>query len=168
MQCVTEEPNEKKNWRTDTMTTWPTSTWHAPEPESSAGEEGSNKEQTQTESEEDSFHKLESEEEPNVAPETLASSQSQQPQQKAPIIHNQSPKNLPKTLKQDPLDLDNMSKEIWVNLPKEFTGEWNDLTLFLQDVDLYLKLNSEIYNNVNKRIVFTLSFLTNGPAKIWK
>ena len=38
----------------------------------------------------------------------------------------------------------------------------------MQDVDLYLKLNSDIYNNDNKKIVFTLSFLSDGPAKIWK
>ena len=61
-----------------------------------------------------------------------------------------------------------MSKEIQVNLPKEFTGEQNDLMLFLQDIDLCLKLNSKIYNNDDKKIVFMLSFLTDGPAKIWK
>ena len=61
-----------------------------------------------------------------------------------------------------------MSKEIWINLPKEFTGEQNNLNSFLQDVDLYLKLNSEIYSTDNKKIVFTLSFSTDGPAKVWK
>ena len=121
MQSVTIEPNEKTEpKRPDTMTTWLTSTWHAPEPETE--EEGLNKDQAETKSEEDSFHKLESKEEPNITPEILASSQSQQ---KASI----NPDQLPRTPEQDSTKLDDMSKEIWINLPKEFTREKNDLTL---------------------------------------
>ena len=99
MQSVTIEPNK----RTDTMTTRLTSTWSAPKPESLSKEEGLNKEWTKTESEEDLFHKLESEEKLNITPKTLASSWTQQ---KAPINSDQ----LPKTPRQDPMEIDDMSK----------------------------------------------------------
>ena len=39
---------------------------------------------------------------------------------------------------------------------------------FLQDVDLYFIMNSHIYNTDDKKIVFILSFLTDGAAWTWK
>ena len=75
------------------MTTQLTSTWHAPEPESE--EEGLNEDRAETESEDDSFHELESKEELNIVPKILGLSRSQQ---KVPINPDQSPKTQNKTL----------------------------------------------------------------------
>ena len=42
-----------------------------------------------------------------------------------------------KTLKTRPQELDDTAaKETKINLSKEFTGDWNDVSSFLQDVDL--------------------------------
>ena len=60
------------------------------------------------------------------------------------------------------------AKETRINLPKEFTGDRHDVSSFLQDVDLYLIMNSHIYDTDNKKIVFILSFLTDGAAQTWK
>ena len=60
------------------------------------------------------------------------------------------------------------SKEIRINLPKEFSGLQSEAGPFLQDVTLYLTLNQEVYNNDNKKIVFALSFMNSGPAQAWK
>ena len=74
-----------------------------------------------------------------------------------------------KTMKTRPQELDNMAaKETRINLPKEFTGDQNDVSLFLQDVNLYFIMNSHIYNTNDKKIIFILSILTNGAAWIWK
>ena len=42
------------------------------------------------------------------------------------------------------------------------------LNSFLQDCHLYLALNSEIYNEDDKKIIFILSYMTKGTAKAWK
>ena len=55
-------------------------------------------------------------------------------------------------------------KEIRINLPKEFSGLQSEAGPFLQDVTLYLTLNQEVYNNDNKKIIFTLSFMNSSPA----
>ena len=59
-------------------------------------------------------------------------------------------------------------KEIWINNPTEFDGNREQLNLFLQDCHLYLALNSEIYNEDDKNIIFILSYMTKGTAKAWK
>ena len=60
------------------------------------------------------------------------------------------------------------TKETRINLPKEFTGDRAHLNSFLQDVDLYLVMNGHIYDSDDKKIVFILSFLTDGTARVWK
>ena len=60
------------------------------------------------------------------------------------------------------------AKETRINLPKEFTGDQNDVSSFLQDVDLYFIMNSHIYNTNDKKTVFILLFLTDGAAQTWK
>ena len=59
-------------------------------------------------------------------------------------------------------------KEIRINLQKEFSGSQSEAEPFLQDVTLYLTLNQEIYNNDNKKIIFTLFFMNSGLAQAWK
>jgi hypothetical protein len=43
-----------------------------------------------------------------------------------------------------------------------------NLKKFLQDTNLYLYVNSEIYNTDVKKIAFTLSFMNEGDAASWK
>ena len=136
-----------------------TNCWRAPE--SSLEEEGTETKSKKTRTKE-SFHNPEPEpEEPTK--ETLAlSSQSQK--QKLPSSPAQILKA--KTPKTGPQELDDMAaKETRINLPKEFTGDQNDVSSFLQDVDLYF---SHIYDTDNKKIVLILSFLTDGATWTWK
>ena len=129
----------------------------------------SEKEGTKTESEEtgteESFHDLEPEpEEPTVEALALSSwSQKQElPKSPAQILKVE-------TLKTGPQELDDMAaKETRINLPKEFTRDRNDVSSFLQDVELYFIMNSHIYDTDDKKIIFILLFLTNGAAWTWK
>ena len=43
--------------------------------------------------------------------------------------------------------------------PKSFNGKGEDLDNFLQDVVLYLDINDDLYNNDEKKIAYTLSFI---------
>jgi sulfur transfer complex TusBCD TusB component (DsrH family) len=59
-------------------------------------------------------------------------------------------------------------KEIKLNLSKTFTGKRTKLKRFLQDLIVYLSINSEIYENNEKRIAFAISFMTEGNTLAWK
>ena len=59
-------------------------------------------------------------------------------------------------------------KKTKLNLPKNFTGKRTDLRRFLQDTFIFLTINKEHYNNDNKKIVFVMSFMTDGDAALWK
>ena len=52
--------------------------------------------------------------------------------------------------------------------PKQFTGNREDLNGFLLDLNLYLTINREIYDDSFKKIGYALSFMTTGDAKSWK
>ena len=147
----------------DRTTTKPsTSCWWAPD--SSSEEEGTKTKSEEIETEE-SFHNLEPEQE-EPAIEALASlSQSQK--QELPESPAQPLRT--KTLRTRPQELDNMAvKETTINLQEKLTGDQNDVSSFLQDVDLYLIMNSHIYDTNKKKNVFILSFLTDGAARTWK
>ena len=58
--------------------------------------------------------------------------------------------------------------EIKLNQPKPFTGKWEDLKKFLQDMNLYLLVNNKVYDTNIKKIAFTLSFMNKGDAASWK
>jgi hypothetical protein len=68
------------------------------------------------------------------------------------------------------VDTENTKKgqELKLNQPKAFGGKRDELTKFLQDVQLYLAVNDDIYNTDKKKIAFTLSFMSEGDAKSWK
>ena len=68
-----------------------------------------------------------------------------------------------------PLNKDTMkASEIKLNQPKPFTGKREDLKKFLQDMNLYLMVNSNVYNTDIKKIVFALSFMNEGDMALWK
>ena len=50
-------------------------------------------------------------------------------------------------------------KAIKLNLPKDFSGKREDLKKFLQQVNLYMDINANIYHNDMTKIAFILSFM---------
>jgi len=66
------------------------------------------------------------------------------------------------------IDSKNGTKELRINYPSEFDGNRDNLENFLQDCQLYLAINEEVYNTDIKKIIFILSFLKKGTALTWK
>src|SRR6202522_1067473 len=62
----------------------------------------------------------------------------------------------------------NDTKELRINPPTHFTGNQDDLDNFLQDCTLYLTLNRAVYETDEKKIIFMLSYMTEGTACAWK
>src|SRR6202522_59591 len=62
----------------------------------------------------------------------------------------------------------NETKELRINPPTHFTGNRDDLDNFLQDCTLYLTLNRAVYETDEKKIIFMLSYMTEGTARAWK
>ena len=58
--------------------------------------------------------------------------------------------------------------ELKLSPPKPFTGKREEPDDFIQDVYLYLIVNSNTYNTNKKKIGYMLSFMNNGDAKSWK
>ena len=56
------------------------------------------------------------------------------------------------------------SKEVKFNVPKPFSGKRGDLKKFLRTCRMYLQTNSEMYNTDERKVVFVLSFMTEGDA----
>ena len=59
-------------------------------------------------------------------------------------------------------------KEVKIKTPTEFKGEKDKATKFICEVELYLHINKHIYDTNEKKITFTLSFMTDGAAAAWK
>ena len=62
----------------------------------------------------------------------------------------------------------NETKELRINPPTHFTGNRDDLDNFIQDCMLYLTLNRAVYETDEKKIIFMLSYMTEGSARAWK
>ena len=60
------------------------------------------------------------------------------------------------------------TKEIWINNPKTFDRDRSYLNKFIQSCTAYLNLNVEIFNSDKKKILFVLSYMTEGTAEAWK
>ena len=59
-------------------------------------------------------------------------------------------------------------KEIKMNTLTPFAGDRMKLDNFLMEVEMYMKINNEIYNTNTKKIIFTLSYMKEGTAGPWK
>jgi hypothetical protein len=55
-----------------------------------------------------------------------------------------------------------------LNKPDTFNGDREGFKKFLQDVEVYMDVNHETYNNNLRKIAFVLSFMTTGLAATWK
>jgi hypothetical protein len=62
----------------------------------------------------------------------------------------------------------NRTKELNLNNPEVFDGNRDGFKEFLQNVEVYMDVNHETYNNNLRKIVFVLSFMTTGAAATWK
>jgi Domain of unknown function (DUF4939) len=62
----------------------------------------------------------------------------------------------------------NVSKELNLNKPEAFDGNWDSFKEFIQNVEVYMDINHETYNNNLRKIAFVLSFMTTGSAATWK
>lgn len=59
-------------------------------------------------------------------------------------------------------------RELRINLPTPFTGIRSKLPTFLQDCNVYLGINRNIYTDDEKKVAFVLSYMTEGDALTWK
>jgi hypothetical protein len=59
-------------------------------------------------------------------------------------------------------------QELKLNQPKPFDGKRGDLDEFIQDIQLYLTINDDVYDSDKKKIAYALSFMSEGDAKSWK
>ena len=74
-------------------------------------------------------------------------------------------------MRDDPMGDDSKKDDpqvIKLNLPKDFSGKREDLKKFLQQVNLYMDVNTKMYHNDMTKIAFVLSFMDEGDASSWK
>jgi Domain of unknown function (DUF4939) len=62
----------------------------------------------------------------------------------------------------------NGTKELNLNKPEAFSGNRDNFKEFLQNIEVYMDVNHETYNNNLRKIAFILSFMTTGSAATWK
>ena len=62
----------------------------------------------------------------------------------------------------------NGAKELGINKPTPFTGERMKVNLFIQECNIYLTVNRNIYSTEEAKIAFILSYLTDKEALQWK
>ena len=57
--------------------------------------------------------------------------------------------------------------ELRLNMPKVYDGSPTTAKYWLNSVRTYLLINKDIYSTDNKKVGYTLSFMTKGTAKSW-
>jgi Domain of unknown function (DUF4939) len=62
----------------------------------------------------------------------------------------------------------NRSKELNLNKPNTFYGDWEKFRKFLQDIKVYMDVNHKVYNTNLRKIAFVLLLMNAGAADIWK
>ena len=60
------------------------------------------------------------------------------------------------------------AKEARMGVPTPFSGKHGDLKKFLITCKMHLQANWAIYDNDEKKVVFVLSFMTEGDAATWR
>jgi len=59
------------------------------------------------------------------------------------------------------------TRDVKIRLPQDFTGDRTKTNRFIQQVEVYLKVNPDLYDTDEKKIAFASSFMTDGPAATW-
>ncbi|ESK81469.1 hypothetical protein Moror_15796 [Moniliophthora roreri MCA 2997] len=67
-----------------------------------------------------------------------------------------------------PVQMVAVEKEIKAALPRAFTGNRKDAKKFLQEVLLYIALNSKMFPNDRMKKLFLLLYMTDGLGEFWK
>jgi len=67
-----------------------------------------------------------------------------------------------------PITVNATQKEVKMNMPTPFTGDRKKLEEFLIEINMYLTMNEDTYNNDNWQIIFALSCIKDGTAESWK
>jgi hypothetical protein len=62
----------------------------------------------------------------------------------------------------------NGSKELNLNKAEPFDSNRENFKKFLQNVEVYMDVNHETYNNDLRKIAFILPFMATGSAATWK
>jgi Ty3 transposon capsid-like protein len=62
----------------------------------------------------------------------------------------------------------NRTKELNLNKPEAFDRKRDGFKKFLQNVEVYMDVNHETYNNDLRKIAFVLSFMATESAATWK
>ena len=60
------------------------------------------------------------------------------------------------------------AKEARMGVPTPFSGKCGDLKKILMTCKMHLQANRAIYDNDEKKVVFVLSFMTEGDAATWR
>ena len=60
------------------------------------------------------------------------------------------------------------TKEARMGVPTPFSGKCGELKKFLMTCKMHLQANWAIYDNDKKKVVFVLSFMTEGDAVTWR
>ena len=60
------------------------------------------------------------------------------------------------------------AKEARMGVPTPFSGKRGELKKFLMTCKMHLQANQVIYDNDEKKVVFVLSFMTEGDAATWR
>jgi len=66
------------------------------------------------------------------------------------------------------METDSKGKKVKLNLPKPFNGKCENLKTFLQDSQMYILINTEMYDMNLKKIAFMLSLMEEGDTASWK
>ena len=62
----------------------------------------------------------------------------------------------------------NMYREVKLNPPTPFNGDRKKYDDFIIEAEMYLSINSDIFDTDKKKILFTLSYMREGTAGPWK
>src|SRR6266481_5421515 len=69
---------------------------------------------------------------------------------------------------QNPAQSRTSSKEIGLNKPTPFDGDRKKIRKFIQECNIYMAVNHEIYRDDQTKIAFVLSYMNEKEAARWK
>src|ERR1700761_5662143 len=59
-------------------------------------------------------------------------------------------------------------KEVGITKPTAFNGDRRRVKEFIQECNVYLDINEEIYKNDKLKVAFVLSLMNEKEARVWK
>ena len=99
----------------------------------------------------------------NIEPQTPLSPL---PRSRNPFIMSHQPST--STMASTTMELASKPHELKLSQPSAFDGDPKKAWAWINNVQLHLLVNQEIYDHDNKKIAFILSFMTEGLAGLWE